>query len=410
MMLFWLICAAVTLVTVALLLWPLLRARAAGRDEDEPRGLAVYRDQLQEVERDRARGLLDEEQAAAARLEVERRLLAITETEAARPAGSGIGSARALAVAVGLLVPLVTLGLYVGLGSPGLPGEPFVERQGVAPPRDIAEMAESLANRLARGGGSAEDWSLLARTYAQLDRMGPAAEAAGQAIRLGMDDAETHSFRGEMLTAAAGGTVTEAARQAFAQALERDPGNPRALYYAGLALAQDDQLEPALEIWTTLAEASSPDAPWLHLLRQQIRRVAGDLGVEPPAIAGDLGVEPPAIAAMDAPALPPAGSTAPGQTAPGPTAEDVAAAQDMSDEDRMAFIRSMVERLAERLEGSPEDLDGWLRLSRAYLVLQEPDKASAALARAEALVEPLPADAPERGAVAAARRALEAGG
>ena len=304
MTLFWLICAAATLVTVALLLWPLLRARAAAEvEDDEPRGLAVYRDQLQEIERDRARGLLDEEQAAAARLEVERRLLAITEGEAARPARPGIGSGRALAAMVGVAVPLVALGLYLGLGSPGVPGQPFVERQGVAPPRDIAEMAESLANRLARGGGSAEDWSLLARTYAQLDRLGAAAEAAGQAIRLGMDDAETLSFRGEMLTAAAGGTVTDPARRSFAEALERDPGNPRALYYAGLALAQDGRPRPALELWTTLAEASSPDAPWLGLLRQQIRRVAADLGVEPPAIAA---AEPPAAT----PSTPPVGESA----------------------------------------------------------------------------------------------------
>ena len=399
MTLFWLLCLAMTALAVGGLLLPLLRRRDPARDggpdpRTERRGLAVFRDQLEEIDRDRERGLLDEDQAESARQEVERRLLAIPEPDEA-PAPLGGGAGRALALAIALAVPAAALALYFGLGTPGLPGQPFAERQDTAPSGDIATLADNLSARLAQGGGSAQDWALLARTYAELQRTGPAAQAAAEAIRLGMDDAETLSFHGEMLTAAAGGSVTQDARDSFAQALERDPSNPRALYYAGLALAQDGRLEPALELWTTLAEASAPDAPWLTLLRQQIRRVAGDLGVEPPAIAAQQA---------------PAGGAPVGSTAPGPSAADVAAAQDMSPEERMAFIRSMVEGLAERLQDRPEDLDGWLRLSRAYLVLQERDKAAEALGRAEALAAILPEGAPERAAVAAARRALESGG
>ena len=394
MILFWALCAAMTLITLAALLMPLLRSgRKPASTDDDRRGLAVLKDQIEEIERDRARGLLDEEQAKAARLEVERRLLAIADREVtgttARKPGTVGG--RSLAVMLGLAVPAAALALYVGLGAPGEPSQPFAEREGVAPARDMAELAESLSQRLARGEGGPDDWALLARTYSQLDRPAQAAQAAAEAIRLGHADAETHSFYGEMLVAAAEGTVTPEARQAFGRALELDRGNPRALYYAGLALAQDGQLQPAMEVWTNLAEASPPTAPWMTLLRRQLQRVAGELGVEPPSVAMDQA---------------PAGMPSESGDATAPSQADIAAAQDLTPEERMAFIRSMVAGLAERLEGSPDDLDGWLRLTRAYMVLQERDKANAALARAEALTAALPADAPERAAVAAARRAL----
>ena len=138
------------------------------------------------------------------------------------------------------------------------------------------------------------------------------------------------------------------------------------------------------------------------MLREQISGLAAELGIETPAVAL---AAPPAETGM-AP-----GGQAPGGQLRGPSAADIEAAQSMTAEDRMAMIRSMVEGLAERLEASPDDLEGWLRLSRAYLVLEERDKAAAAVARAEDLVEGLPAGAPERAAVEAARRALnQAGG
>lgn len=424
MILFWSICAVMTAIVVGALLTPLLRARAAAaRESGERRGLAVYRDQLAEIERDRQRGLLDDDQAEAARLEVERRLLTIAGPEDGQTASEGAtgtsavagGAGPWLAAAVAVLVPAAALGLYVWLGTPGQPGQPFAERQAAAPMGDMVGLAERLAARLDQGGGSADDWSLLARTYGQIGRPGQAASAAAEAIRLGLDDAETQSFRGEMLTIAANGEVTAEARRAFARALEHSAGNPRALYYSGLALAQDGQLERAMKLWTTLAEASGPDAPWLGLLRQQIQRVAADLGVEPPEIATGEAPPPgpvPGEGAGGTGAPPMAGGVPPSGAggARGPSQADVAAAQSMTSDERMAFIRSMVAGLAERLEGSPDDLDGWLRLTRAYTVLNEREKAAEALAKAEALADVLPEDAPERAAVEAARKALDAGG
>lgn len=394
-MIFWLICGLLVALAVAALLLPLLRPAKPALDLERP-DMAVYRDQLSEIERDQARGLLSEEQAAAARLEIERRLLTAAESQATDKTAAPAQANTLLAAVVALLVPLAALGLYLGLGAPGTPGQPFVERP-QAPAGDMLQMAQSLSQRLAREGGSRDDWLLLSRTYAQLERYGEAANAARQALEQGGEDPETHGFIGEMLVAVAGGQVTAEARQAFARSLELQPNNPRALYFSGLALAQDGQGPRALALWTELAEGSPPEAPWMPMLRQQIGTLAGELGIETPAVA--LAAPPPAAEGGIA-----------GQMR-GPSAADIEAAQSMSAEDRMAMIRSMVEGLAERLESAPDDLEGWLRLSRAYLVLNEQEKAAAAVGRAEGLVESLPADAPERAAVEAARRAVyQAGG
>lgn len=437
-MTFWLIAGAMTMVVIAALLAPLLR-RPPSTVARSGYDLVVYRDQLAEVERDLTRGVLNEDQAEAARLEIERRMLAAAESQASdgplvqaedpkptrTPGGKKRRSAKAkqatvaasaaptgatprlMAACLALILPLAALGLYLTLGQPGMPGVPFAERQGDPEnPNDLDGLAGRLAQRLAAGGGEPREWVLLGRTYAELGRYGEAADASRQAIAQGVDDVETRAFFGEMLVAANNGTVVQEARTTFAEVLEQDPGNARALYYAGLALAQDGRLREGLDLWVSLAEASPPGAPWETMLRRQIAEAANDLGIETPQIARAA----PSPTDEPAPGLAPGGQAPSGQApsgqAPGPSAADVEAAADMSPEERMAFIRSMVDRLASRLEEEPEDLDGWLRLARAYTVLGETGKADEALERADGLVAQLPPEAPERSAVEQARRAL----
>jgi cytochrome c-type biogenesis protein CcmH len=140
-------------------------------------------------------------------------------------------------------------------------------------------------------------------------------------------------------------------------------------------MAQDGRLQDAIGVWQSLAEDSPAGSPWLGLLQEQIARAAQELGIEPPVSARP---------------------EAPADQPRGPTAGDVEAAQDMTPEQRQAFIRSMVDQLATRLQAEPADPDGWLRLARAYVVLGEADKARAALAAAETQIAALPEAAPER--------------
>ena len=394
-MIFWSIAATLTMLVVAGLLVPLLR-RPRDTAERSAYDLAVYRDQLAEIGRDLARGEIGAEQAATARTEVERRMLAASPADPPRNKRASAPRRPAhKAVAIGLViaVPALAVGSYMFLGDPGAPSQPFAERRTTADADTqsipaLAEMADRLAARLANEPNDLDGWLLLARTYGALGRFAEAARVYTQAIENGFDAAEMHAAQGEALTAAADGTVTPEARQAFAAALERDPAEPRARYYGGLAMAQDGRLREAVTVWSALLREAPPEASWRDFVAGQVRQATAALGEDPPSEAVE--------------------TAPPMADVPGPSQGDVEAAGQMSDEERVAFIRSMVERLAARQEAQPDNLEGWLRLVQAYGVLGEVDRAQAALARAEALVRDLPADAPNRAAVEAARQGLPA--
>jgi cytochrome c-type biogenesis protein CcmH len=398
----WLLAGLLTALVVAVLLIPLLRQpkdAAARQDYD----LAVYRDQLGELDRDLARGILSADQAEAARTEIERRLLTAAEggpeAESKVEAKSGEPKRSALAAVVVVALPAVALGLYLVLGAPEVPSVPFAERPRAEPvPQDMAPLVERLAARMAETPDDPEGWRLLGRTYLQLGRPAEAVEALRQALVQGADDPADWASLGEALVAVNQGLVVAEAREAFAAVLKRDPGDPRARYYGGLALAQDSRPRAALDTWVALVADAPADAPWREVVVAQIARAAEDLGLAPddPALAG-LAPGDPAPAGM---------AKSPGSVAPGPSAAEVEAASEMSPEARDAMIRSMVDGLAARLEEEPGDLDGWLRLSRAYAVLGEPERAKAAVDKAAELVAQLPSDARERQAVEQMQEAL----
>ena len=340
----WAVFAAMALGASAALAAPLLVRRAPPRPR-AAHDLEIYRDQLLEVARARDGGLIPEGEAEAAEAEIGRRLLAAEDAlrggEAAPPAARRPG----LALVLGLAVPALAAAVYGSLGAPGLPAGPAAERA-AATADDLPALAARLAARLEAGPGDPRGWRLLGRVLSGLERFDEAARAYGRAAALLPGDAGLRALRGEALAAADGGRVTEAARRAFADALARDAGEPRARFYLGLAALQAGDREAALARWRALAADSGPDSPWLPALRRRIGALAG---------------------------------AAPPQA--GPDAADVAAAALLSAEDRAAMIRSMVESLARRLEEDPDDAEGWARLARSYRVLGEADKARGALAR-----------------------------
>ncbi|MPZ09631.1 MAG: c-type cytochrome biogenesis protein CcmI [Kiloniellaceae bacterium] len=386
-MTFWILAGVMAALLVVALLWPLLRARAAApsaADYDR----AVYRDQLRELEQDRLRGLIDDVEAEAARREIERRLLQTESGTAATASSGGSRWRRRMALAlVVVLPPALGLGLYLELGTPGLPGLPLAGRD-PGGPAELALLVDRLQQRTADRPEDIEAHLILAQLFERSGRFDDAALRYRTAIALiegqGEVPAGLHAALGEALVAAAGGQVGREARLAFAAAIEADPGNSRARYFAGLAMAQDGRLQDAIDVWQGLAADSPADAPWLPVLRQQIARAAQELGIEPPPLAqpqAPLG-QPPA------------------EQSPGPSAAEVEAARNMTPQERMAFIRSMVDQLTTRLEAEPADPDGWLRLARAHAVLRENDRAEAALVRAEAEIAALPEGSPERTAFA----------
>jgi cytochrome c-type biogenesis protein CcmH len=407
-MIFW-IAALVLAVALGLAVArPLIRGGGAAQSRAEF-DVAVYRDQLAEIERDRARGTLSGDEAAAARLEVERRLLAAAS---AGSRGGGAAAPRAsasplLAAAVAVAVPGLALLLYLQLGVPGLPGQPFADRraaggqaaQGEGLPGGATESMEALTERLARrmeaDPGNLEGWSLLARSYQQLDRHREAVAALERAVSVSNRDPELVAALGEARIMLADGTVPPQARAEFEEVLKQDPKEPRARFYVAIAEAQGGNLQGALERLMTMARETPAEAPYLGTLRERIGGLAQELKQDPARLLASLPqpVQPPPAPARPAqpesgqprpPAAAPAASAPGAQGERGPSAADVAAAQQMSPEARQQMIRGMVDGLAARLDSEPGDVEGWLRLVRAYKVLGEERKAADAAAKAAA--------------------------
>jgi cytochrome c-type biogenesis protein CcmH len=391
-MLFWAIAAVLLALAVAAVVYPLLRSGSAltARDRFD---MAVYRQQLAELERDLERGTIDAEQAEAARTEISRRLLAAADrAEAAERSGDRPQPANLAATIVAFCLPMGALGLYLGLGAPNQPDQPLAEARRAASPQasqqpnqqagaptgapagqagPLDEQVERLRERLLQNPEDLQGWVLLARGLQELGRHDDAVRAYDHALLLNPDNATLLSAKGEAIVLAAQGSVTPDARETFDAALAADAGDPRARYYLALGEAQAGRIRDALDAWVALAEDAPPQAPWLPAVRQRIVAVAGDLGIDPDSVLPETAAAPPRAPAM-----------AGGGGQPGPTQEDVAAAAEMSAGDRDAMIRGMVQRLADRLEEDPADLAGWVRLARAYSVLGEAEKETDALRRA----------------------------
>ena len=379
-MVFALAAALLTALAVAALLIPVLRRHRPGpvrADYD----LAVYRDQLRELESDRARGLVSDEQEGAARTEIERRMLraarareasseAAESTETPEAAGAAArrpaSRRRATVLALGLCVPALAAGIYASLGTPGLPGRPFAESaRPVEDPAAVAalrEPVERLAARLESEPDDLEGWLLLGRSHLVLQRFPEAADAFRRAAALSGGDPEILSMLGETVVWASDGVVVPEAVQAFQRVLTVRPEDPAARFHLALARAQAGAVREAYDMWRALAADTPADAPWRGDLEDLIRQSEDVLGVAPETRAA-LGTAAPS----------------------GPTADDLEAAAGMTPDERMAMIRAMVEGLAVRLEEDPDDLEGWRRLARSYAVLGEPAKAADALRRAAAL-------------------------
>jgi cytochrome c-type biogenesis protein CcmH len=354
---FWIVAGLLVLAVLIALLWPLVRPIGGSGKEGES-VIAIFRRQLANIDAETAQGRLTANEAAGARAEITRRMLAVVDQQAQdrEPDSSPAMSWRIGAiVGIAALLPAASLVIYSAVGSPAARDRSTAAAagEGGAGLHDKAELAAAasqLKARLERDPGHVEGWVLVGRTFTSLGRFAEARDAYDHAIALAPNEPGLHAELGELLVVAAGGNVTPQAETEFAKA-----GNdPRARYYgAEAALQRGDQQAAKAALKALLADAPA-EAPWRKAVEERLAQIAPH---EPPA------------------------STS---TSPGPTEKDVAAAQSMSPEERQAMIRGMVERLAARLAQNPNDKEGWTRLARAYDVLGEIDKAAAARARAAA--------------------------
>lgn len=364
-MLIWIAFAVLTFASVLAVLLPLARGRAA--TPESAHDVVVYKDQLAELERDRARGLIGESEAEAARTEIARRLLRADAAVAGETAARR-SLARPVALAVCLFVPLAALGTYLVLGSPDAPDQPLEARlEQNNGEHDINAMVAQVEAHLAKNPGDVQGWQVVAPIYMRLGRYNDAASAWRKVVAGGDASPDTAENFGEALVAANQGIVTAEAEAAFAGAMASDPDRIKARFYRALGLKQSGRNDEALAGYDALIARSPADAPWLAATRAQRAEVLAALGKPKDT------PEPATLPAMAAPA-----------PAPGPTAGDVAAAAGMSEGERGAMIQGMVQQLADRLASDPNDADGWRRLIRAYAVLGRTDDAKAAYEKAKA--------------------------
>jgi cytochrome c-type biogenesis protein CcmH len=358
-MVLWIIFAVMTAAAVIAVLWPFGRKPAPARGGSDR---LVYQDQLQEIDRDHAAGLIGEAEADSARVEISRRLLAAADEEAAAsnlPAlPHNILRRRTAIAAAILIVPAVALGLYLKLGSPDVPGQSaFARTNGPPGEQSVASLVGQVEEHLARNPNDGAGWEVIAPVYLRLGRFDDAVVARKKAIALNGDSPARESALGESLVAAADGVVTDDAKAAFEHAITGDAQNAMARYFLGLADEQDGNREAAAGKWRALLKNAPPDASWIGFVGAALARVTGA-----PVASAD-----------------PTGGPVPSA---GPTGGDLAAASSMTEPRRTDMVRGMVERLADRLHANGNDVEGWLRLVRAYAILGDRDKAKDAAADA----------------------------
>ncbi|MDO6729376.1 c-type cytochrome biogenesis protein CcmI [Marinovum sp. 2_MG-2023] len=372
---FWIPAGLMAILAGLIILLPLWRRGTAQVGHREG-ALAIFVDQLKEVDAERARGVISPQEAEAAALEIKRRMLAVE-----RQGGDGgkirTGGTAALFV-MAVMVPLLAGGVYLATGAPGISSQPFADRAAErGEDQKIVELTERLKARLQadESGGPIEGWELLAQTYMQMGRYQDAVAALAEILDRPDTRAGHVTQYAEALIAAADGIVTQSAAAAIDRALDMDVLNPAAIFYKAQWLEQDGQVTEARALLVLRLSQEETAQPWMEYFIREINRIS--------ATTGDA-----AVAMSDF------------VTVRGPSADDVAAAAEMTADDRADFIQSMVAGLAERLQETPEDLDGWLQLGRAYGVLGQSDKALEAYRAAEGLLSTLAAEDPRHAIVA----------
>ncbi len=362
-MVLWIVLTVMCSLAVMLVTIPLVRRYENYRDTASA-GTNIFTDQLREIERDRGLGVIGEKEADLAKIEIERRLIAAAKNVAEPRPISPAWRTVALVSAVGFVV-LGSVNMYALRGSPDKTAPPppapaaaaaqEAPAAGAPTTAEVDAMIGKLAKRLEQNPGDADGWRMLGWSYFNTQRYEESAAAYGKAMAVDPANLDYKAAHAEALVQAAQGMVTPRAQDLFAEVLKADPKELRARFYTALAREQAGDFSAALDGWLSLLAEAPADAGWAPDVKTRIADLAKKTGRD--------------VSAASAPVV---------------TEEDVAAVKALPADDQQAMIRGMVDNLAAKLAQSPRDSEGWLRLIRSRMVLNQPDLAREALKKAMA--------------------------
>jgi cytochrome c-type biogenesis protein CcmH len=330
-------------------------------DQDSDRSnLAVYQSQLAELERDEKAGQISAQDAANAKTEVQRRMIATAKAQDIQARRLSPMAQNALVFGTGLFVALGAVYLYSLLGrpdiamNPGAPGTPVAAASSAVDTVDGKIVA--LEQRMAE---NPKGWRMLGWAYFNTAKYDKSVAAYGKALALAPDELEVKSAYAEAQVMAANNVVTPAARTIFEEVLKVSPKDERARFYMSLALEQAGDFAGSLDSWLSLYADAPADAGWLEDVRRHAGDLAKKLGKD---ISAQLAAKPAAV------------------MTPGPDSNPDAAAaiKQMNPDDQQAMIKGMVQRLADKLAANPQDAEGWTRLIHARMILKDEAGARAA--------------------------------
>ena len=394
-MMLWIILTVMAACAAVLVAAPFLRG-SSRRSASVNSGLEVFRDQMREVERETDEELIDKDQADAARTEIRRRALAADIAAPSPISQSSHPSSNMAVVGIAGIVVLGSVTLYAINGRPDLPSGPATSNAGRPPgilaalhaqgqqatadhngdgtPAGLAtvdEMIDRLRLRLTAVPNDPEGWRMLGWSLFSTERYPEAVEAYANAVAQQPGVAGLQTSYGEAIVRSSSGVVTPLASGVFDKALALDAKDPRARFFKGLAREQVGDKHAALEAWIAILKDASPDEDWVSDLEQRVAELAREIGTD---ISGRLALRK------------------------GPTIADIRNATALPADQQSAMIRGMVDGLASRLDASPQDEEGWIKLIRSYSVLGEAESAKKALRRA---LQAFDAASPERTRIAA---------
>lgn len=369
MLLLWLTFAALA----ALIGWLIMRVSAGAAADGRAGDIAVYRDQLAEIDADAARGLIPPDEAVAARTEIARRMLkAADEDAAATPTmASAIPASRILTICAAA-IPLLGLALYLQLGAPELPARPLSAR--LATPTGeggnsagVNDIMAKIEAHLREHPDDGRGWSVIAPAYLSQGRALEAAAAYERAITLAGETVERLSGLAKSNLVLGNGIVNDIARRTYERVLKLDPAYPEARFWLAIYEEQNGRPAEAIEAFRRLVAETDPSSPWRAAAEERIKALTEGKS------AALVQVAPPSQASQ---------SPGPLRQDPSPS-EFVAAAQKLAPEMRNAMIGGrMIPKAENAVKQNPKDFAAWTRIVTGHVALGHTADARTALEEA----------------------------